>query len=161
MLHIKYPICRHFVQWDEKMTANLGCRSTGMWRHVDGERFPTSRWIILRSCCWISKIWQYHPSKHLEPFAQKHIVRCQKYSIVSYTAVRTSNLIRLWNCSRFWEEATMTYCAIISEKFRYCQLVNSDHIPCFFLDVCPMLFLCDGMLRICTLLFREDHTPVQ
>jgi hypothetical protein len=40
----------------------------------------------------------------------------------------------------------MTYCSIISDKFRYCQLVNSDPAPCFFLDVCRMLFLCEGVL---------------
>jgi len=26
----------------------------------------------------------------------------------------------------------MTYCALISDKFRYCQLVNSDLILCVF-----------------------------
>ena len=40
MLHIKYPKCRHFVHWDEKMTANWGCRSTGMLRRVGGWVVP-------------------------------------------------------------------------------------------------------------------------
>lgn len=40
VLHPKYPSCRHFVHWDEKMTANWRCRSTGMWRHVGGWVVP-------------------------------------------------------------------------------------------------------------------------
>jgi len=73
----------------------------------------------------------------------RQLHRCE--NVESYTTL---------NCSRLWEEATMTYCAIISDKLRYCQLVNSDPTPCVLFNVCPMLFLSDGMFLICTLLCR-------
>jgi hypothetical protein len=147
-LHIKYPQPQAFLslRWESdcKLRMQVNFDVTPCWWVSGARRLDWSYYVrVVGSWMYDSVI-----PRNIGTIRPKHIV----IWIVSYTAVRTLNLIRLWNCSRFREEATVTYCAIGSDKVRFCELVSSDLTRCvLFWDVCLMLFLCD--LR-CTQLFR-------
>lgn len=152
MLHLKFRQLQAFrsLNWESDCELRMKvdwdvtlCRCVSGSRRPDGSHYVRVVESLRYGSIILRNIWNHSPKNTLSHF--------RKFEL-------SATPIRLWNCSRFWDEAPMTYCTIISDKFRYCHLVNSDPAPCvLFWDVCRMRFLCDGMLlnMPCTLLFDK------